>query len=119
MAKTFPPKVVRPLILYLKDDKKSLHSCLFVFRDWCREAVYLLWGQTFHFLYTCNKTNLVSSRSTNPKDDYFYVLMDKFNELNFPETKQCFANLTELVFTADERKDEIFSFLSQTCHIII
>ncbi|RIA94882.1 hypothetical protein C1645_817358 [Glomus cerebriforme] len=38
--------------------------------------------------------------------------MDEFTELNFPETKQCFANLTELVFTAIEKKDEIFSLLS-------
>ncbi|RIA81160.1 hypothetical protein C1645_837431 [Glomus cerebriforme] len=44
--------------------------------------------------------------------------MEEFNELNFPETKQYFANLTELVFTTEERKDEIFTLLSQTCHNI-
>ncbi|RIA84632.1 hypothetical protein C1645_831961 [Glomus cerebriforme] len=261
MTKTLPPEVVRSLVLYLKDDKKFLHSCLFVSRDWCREAVYLLWKQSFHFLYTCNKTNLsVSSQSTNldleltndcncskekrqsqaanllmtyfsikyydelikegiidtksrntlfnylkflnvlslhelyvaikdwihwDKFDnkiqllnflnskfnlnsidildkytplifssifrYFFaysselellsfdtkfilhkinnnnpcsflkyhkILMNEFNELNFPETKQCFVNLTELVLTTDERKNEIFSLLSRTCHNI-
>jgi hypothetical protein len=55
--KTFPPELIRPIILYLKNDKKSLHSCLLVSRDWCKETVELLWRQPFNFLYTCNKIN--------------------------------------------------------------
>ncbi|RIA79850.1 hypothetical protein C1645_839785 [Glomus cerebriforme] len=74
------------------------------------------------------KFNLRKTNNNNPcscldeenwnYDSYLDELMDEFTELNFPETKQCFANLTELVFTARERKDEIFSLLSQTCHNI-
>ncbi|RIA99457.1 hypothetical protein C1645_870005 [Glomus cerebriforme] len=68
MPKSFPSEIVRSFVLYLKDDKKSLHSCLLVSRDWCREVVGLLWRQPFRFLYTCNKTNLsVPLQSTNPK----------------------------------------------------
>ncbi|RIA88980.1 hypothetical protein C1645_851750 [Glomus cerebriforme] len=48
----------------------------------------------------------------------YYEFMKEFNELNFPEVKQCFTNLTELVFTIKEEKDEIFSLLSRTCHNI-
>ncbi|CAB5370554.1 unnamed protein product [Rhizophagus irregularis] len=50
------------------NDKKSLHSCLLVSRDWCKETVDLLWKQPFHFLYTCNKINpSVFSRFKNSK----------------------------------------------------
>ncbi|CAB4428497.1 unnamed protein product [Rhizophagus irregularis] len=56
-SRTFPPELIRPIVLNLKNDKKSLHSCLLVSRDWCKETVDLLWRQPFHFLYTCNKTN--------------------------------------------------------------
>ncbi|RGB38334.1 hypothetical protein C1646_812705 [Rhizophagus diaphanus] len=56
-SKPLPPEIVRLIILYLKNDKKSLHSCLLVSRNWCRETVDLLWKQPFHFLYTCNKIN--------------------------------------------------------------
>ncbi|POG76051.1 hypothetical protein GLOIN_2v1474929 [Rhizophagus irregularis DAOM 181602=DAOM 197198] len=56
-SKTLPPELIRPIVLHLKNDKKSLHSCLLVSRDWCKETVDLLWIQPFHFLYTCNKIN--------------------------------------------------------------
>ncbi|PKY38636.1 hypothetical protein RhiirA4_451656 [Rhizophagus irregularis] len=56
-SKPLPPEIVRLIVLYLKNDKKSLHSCLLVSRNWCRETVDLLWKQPFHFLYTCNKIN--------------------------------------------------------------
>ncbi|RIA84460.1 hypothetical protein C1645_832240 [Glomus cerebriforme] len=68
MPKSFPPEIIRLFVLYLKDDKESLHSCLLVSRDWCREAVYLLWRRPFYLLYTCDNTNLsVPLQSTNPK----------------------------------------------------
>ncbi|POG76072.1 hypothetical protein GLOIN_2v1559990, partial [Rhizophagus irregularis DAOM 181602=DAOM 197198] len=67
-SKTLPPELIRPIVLYLKNDKKSLHSCLLVSRDWCKETVDLLWKQPFHFLYTCNKINSsVLAQFTNPK----------------------------------------------------
>ncbi|GBC36862.2 hypothetical protein GLOIN_2v1474929 [Rhizophagus irregularis DAOM 181602=DAOM 197198] len=67
-SKTLPPELIRPIVLHLKNDKKSLHSCLLVSRDWCKETVDLLWKQPFHFLYTCNKTNSsVFSRFKNSK----------------------------------------------------
>ncbi|RIA93784.1 hypothetical protein C1645_873889 [Glomus cerebriforme] len=75
--KTFPPEVVCSLIAYLKDDKKSLYSCLLVSREWCREAVYLLWRQPFHFLYTCRMPT--SSPYTNP---------ELINDCHFSEKKR-------------------------------
>ncbi|GBB97500.1 hypothetical protein RclHR1_00030057 [Rhizophagus clarus] len=56
-SKTLPPELIRQIVLYLKNDKKSLHSCLLVSRVWCKETVDLLWRKPFHFLYTCNKIN--------------------------------------------------------------
>ncbi|CAB5383128.1 unnamed protein product [Rhizophagus irregularis] len=67
-SKTLPPELIRSIVLHLKNDKKSLHSCLLVSRDWCKETVDLLWKQPFHFLYTCNKINpSVFSRFKNSK----------------------------------------------------
>jgi hypothetical protein len=65
-SKTLPPELIRPIVLYLKNDKKSLHSCLLVSRDWCKETVDLLWRQPFHFLYNCNKIKLGFSLYRNP-----------------------------------------------------
>jgi hypothetical protein len=61
-----PPELIRLIVLYLKNDKKSLHSCLLVSRDWCKETVDLLWRQPFHFLYNCNKIKSVFSLYRNP-----------------------------------------------------
>ncbi|RIA82944.1 hypothetical protein C1645_834558 [Glomus cerebriforme] len=64
---------------------------------------------------------ILSLKSLTFKKNYhfeFYEFKNEFNELNFPKINQCFTNLTELVFTTDERKNEIFSLLSQTCHNI-
>ncbi|GES95570.1 hypothetical protein GLOIN_2v1474929 [Rhizophagus clarus] len=67
-SKTLPPELIRQIVLYLKNDKKSLHSCLLVSRVWCKETVDLLWRKPFHFLYTCNKINTsVFSRFKNSK----------------------------------------------------
>ncbi|CAB4428500.1 unnamed protein product [Rhizophagus irregularis] len=67
-SKTLPPELIRSIVLHLRNDKKSLHSCLLVSRDWCKETVDLLWKQPFHFLYTCNKINpSVFSRFKNSK----------------------------------------------------
>src|SRR3954454_4007348 len=60
------PEIIRSIVLHLKNDKKSLHSCLLVSRDWCRETVDLLWRQPFHFLYTCNKMNFSIFKNCHP-----------------------------------------------------
>ncbi|PKY19401.1 hypothetical protein RhiirB3_432444 [Rhizophagus irregularis] len=66
MSKPLPLEIIHPIVLYLKDDKKSLHSCLLVSRDWCRGTVNILWEQPFHFLYTCNnnKKNIITSSTS-------------------------------------------------------
>jgi hypothetical protein len=66
-SKTLPSELIRPIVHCLKNDKKSLHSCLLVSRDWCRETVNLLWRQPFHFLYNCNEIISDSSQCNNPK----------------------------------------------------
>ena len=85
---SFPPEIIRQIVLYLKNDKKSLHSCLLVSRDWCRETVDLLWRQPFHFLYTCNKTNSsASSQSTNPDlINHCHCLKEKKKKLQYQAT---------------------------------
>ncbi|RGB38329.1 hypothetical protein C1646_812701 [Rhizophagus diaphanus] len=72
MSKPLPLEIIHPIVLYLKDDKKSLHSCLLVSRDWCRGTVNILWEQPFHFLYTCNnnKKNIITS-STSSSNLYY------------------------------------------------
>jgi hypothetical protein len=66
MSKQLPPEIIRSIVLYLKNDKKSLYSFLFVSRDWCRGMIDLLWRQPFHLLYTCNRRTITtSSQSTN------------------------------------------------------
>ncbi|RIA92172.1 hypothetical protein C1645_736569 [Glomus cerebriforme] len=249
MPKTLPPEIIRTIVLYLKNDKKSLYSCLLVSRDWCRGMVDLLWRQPFHLLYTCNKINsstckcsekkrrsqaanllttyysikyndelvkegivktkggnvinvmfnyleflsildlrdlyfaiqdwtqwnktrrspllkflnrkftsltfncnmfkyffinspklkllsfdteftlhqinnnnhcsyLIEENSENNNWEYYNILNDLLSIINESETKQFFANLTELVFTAEERKTKILSSLSRVCHNI-
>ena len=67
MSKTLPPEIIRPIVLYLKDDKKSLHSCVLVSRDWCREAIRLLWRQPFRFLNTCRTLTFPKSKFKRPR----------------------------------------------------
>src|SRR2546430_4294362 len=65
MAKTFPPEIIHEIVLYLKDDKKSLYSCLLVSRDWCREAIRLLWRQPFRFIYARDTSKFTNPESIN------------------------------------------------------
>ncbi|CAG8578114.1 7654_t:CDS:2 [Funneliformis mosseae] len=62
-AFAFPPECIRLITLNLKDDKKSLHSCLLTSRDWCRETVDLLWSRPFYFIYACKETSFLPTKS--------------------------------------------------------
>ncbi|CAG8497418.1 8145_t:CDS:2 [Funneliformis caledonium] len=63
-AFAFPPECIRLITLNLKDDKKSLHSCLLTSRDWCRETVDLLWSRPFYFIYACKETSFLPTKSS-------------------------------------------------------
>ncbi|POG76049.1 hypothetical protein GLOIN_2v1559578 [Rhizophagus irregularis DAOM 181602=DAOM 197198] len=63
-SKTLPPELIRSIVLHLKNDKKSLHSCLLVSRDWCKETLkkellkrkakeLLLIISNFYLYWTC------------------------------------------------------------------
>ncbi|CAG8654502.1 7313_t:CDS:1, partial [Acaulospora morrowiae] len=47
-----PPECIPLILIHLKADIKTLHSCLFVNRLWCSETVRILWHQPFRHLYT-------------------------------------------------------------------
>ncbi|RIA81553.1 hypothetical protein C1645_836822 [Glomus cerebriforme] len=95
-----------------------------------REVLKPIMPQLIHSPCLAHILNLIINGVQNPTNVPLLLLLagalglkwlfmwNEFNELNFPEIKQSFANLTELVFTTDERKDEIFSLLSQTCNNI-
>ncbi|GBC02663.1 hypothetical protein RclHR1_04740006 [Rhizophagus clarus] len=41
------PELINEIIQYFRDDYKTLHSCIFVNRLWCRLAIPLLWEDPF------------------------------------------------------------------------
>ncbi|GBB97510.1 hypothetical protein RclHR1_00030067 [Rhizophagus clarus] len=95
-----PSELIRQIVLHLKDDKKSLHSCLLVSRDWCRETVILLWRQPFHFLYTHNKINTsFFSRFKNPNNQCLCCSEEKrqYHAINLLKTYLLIKNDKEFV----------------------
>ncbi|CAB4428558.1 unnamed protein product [Rhizophagus irregularis] len=99
MSKPLPLEIIRPIVLYLKDDKKSLHSCLLVSRDWCRGTVNILWEQPFHFLYTCNnnKKNIITYSTSLSNLSNLYNT--NYNSMNNNNKCQCSEKKRQLQAT--------------------
>jgi len=82
----------------------------------------LLSFDTEFTLHKINNNNpcssLIEEYSENNYWVYYNILNDLLSIINESETRHFFANLTELVFTTEERKTRIFSSLSRICHNI-
>ncbi|CAG8508430.1 3505_t:CDS:2 [Funneliformis mosseae] len=50
MLPFLPPECLQTIFKLLKDDKKSLHSCLFVNKYWCSCVVPTLWSRPFELV---------------------------------------------------------------------
>ncbi|CAG8479627.1 10218_t:CDS:2 [Scutellospora calospora] len=49
MALSLPNESLQEIFSYIQYDKKALHSCLFINRNWCCNIIPFLWKQPFHF----------------------------------------------------------------------
>ncbi|CAI2170760.1 6778_t:CDS:1 [Funneliformis geosporum] len=47
MSAFLPPECLQEIFYFLKDDRRSLHSCLFVNKFWCSCVVPTLWSRPF------------------------------------------------------------------------
>ncbi|KAF0497881.1 hypothetical protein F8M41_020635 [Gigaspora margarita] len=86
-----PRECLFPILYHLKNDKRTLHSCLFVCRFWFQETVRVLWSQPFKLLYTCKKKpcNCSSEKRRNQAANlllvYLSCLMHKYKDKFFNE----------------------------------
>ncbi|CAG8531849.1 36770_t:CDS:2 [Gigaspora margarita] len=88
---SLPRECLFPILYHLKNDKRTLHSCLFVCRFWFQETVRVLWSQPFKLLYTCKKKpcNCSSEKRRNQAANlllvYLSCLMHKYKDKFFNE----------------------------------
>ncbi|KAG9289599.1 hypothetical protein G9A89_014334 [Geosiphon pyriformis] len=47
MASKLPNSCIEKIFQFLPEDRKSLHSCILVNKDWCRQGITFLWSKPF------------------------------------------------------------------------
>ncbi|CAG8727885.1 21139_t:CDS:2 [Gigaspora margarita] len=86
MAITLPNESLQEIFSYIQYDKKALHNCLFVNRNWCCNIIPLLWKQPFHFWKDTNEPspkltevylNFLSNKSRNRLSVKPYLTLPK------------------------------------------
>ena len=55
MAKSLPYEILQEIFKHFINDIIFLHSCLLVNKDWCNNAVIILWKRPFHLLIKSHK----------------------------------------------------------------
>ncbi|GBB97507.1 hypothetical protein RclHR1_00030064 [Rhizophagus clarus] len=113
-----------PLLNFLNNKFTSLTFNYNIFKYFFINSpkLKLLSFDSEFILHKINNNNSCLPLNKNIVEDDYWVNYNILNDLlliiNNSETIQFFSNLTELVFTTEERKTRIFSSLSQICHNI-
>ncbi|CAG8464517.1 13795_t:CDS:1 [Acaulospora morrowiae] len=78
-----PPECIHLILIHLKADINTLHSCLLVDRLWCSETVRILWHQPFRHLYTVNYQYQMEKRKLRAGNlilTYLSCILYQYNE---------------------------------------
>src|ERR1043165_6437247 len=54
-------EILENIIHFLRDDTKTLYSCMLVRRSWCRSAVPILWSNPFKLVKSGNAGKLLKT----------------------------------------------------------
>ncbi|RIA87116.1 hypothetical protein C1645_740375 [Glomus cerebriforme] len=102
------PEITNFILNNLRNDFKSLHSCILVNRFWCRITVPLLWENPFSFNFNNQNSHFLDIYLSSFQDDDKKILQQiGINRINSLSLKSLSFNYPSYIKTVDTHKIEM------------